>query len=208
MELWTPGVEDTTPSVSAALADGVSIVWPPEPVRFGHHLPHPSSGHPSASTVSALRDRSVHGPSAAGVTLIEVMVALIILTVGLLGVTALHGLGVKYGNRSYFRSQAVNQAYDILDRMRANPAGVATGQYMQSPSPTETGSNCLHSPCSISDFTSYDLVEWNTANNSLLPSGSGFVTTDGPTVSVVVSWQESGHSGKPETRIVRAAARL
>ena len=208
MEAWTPGVEDQTPPASPNFDGIATTTLRPDPAQFRHHLPHPSADHQLAGTLSARRTRANFSLNSAGVTLIEVMVSLIILTVGMLGIAALHGLGVKYGTRSYFRSQAVNQAYDILDRMRANPAGVSIGEYTRSSASEQAGHNCLHSSCSAADIAGYDLGQWNWSNSSLLPSGSGTVTTDGSSISVDVSWEESGHTGKTETINVRASARL
>ena len=151
----------------------------------------------------------VSGQNANGVTLIEVMVSLIILTVGLLGMATLHGLGTKTGNQSYFRTQAVHQVYDILDRMRANRSGTTSGYYARPASSSNSVGNCALSPCSISDIANFDLGEWNKANQSMLPSGSGTVTIEGSSISVEISWTENtGRDGKPESTSVRALARL
>lgn len=137
------------------------------------------------------------------------MVSLIILTMGLLGMATLHGLGVKTGNQSYFRTQAVNQVYDILDRMRANRAGTSSGYYAYSASSATSNGNCTLSPCSISDIAKFDLGEWDRANLSMLPSGSGTVTIEGSSVSVEIRWIENtGREGKSESKAVRAVARL
>lgn len=148
------------------------------------------------------------GRNCAGLTLIEIMVSLIILAVSLLGIAGLQGLSTRIGNNSYYRSQAVNQAYDILERMRANPVGVSGGSYRVDPSAKAASGSCLNTKCSASDLAAFDLGEWNAGNGALLPSGSGSVVVDGPEVSVVVSWIEASGYGKVETKSIMAVVRL
>lgn len=145
----------------------------------------------------------------AGITLIEVMISVIVLAVGLLGVAALHGLGAKYGNKAYFRSQAIAQAYDLVDRMRANPAGAAATNYIQSPMPSSYSSDCGSSACTASDLATYDLVTWNTNNGTLLPNGTGGVSISGSDVTVVVNWSEDANNdGTAETKSVTVTAQI
>lgn len=55
-----------------------------------------------------------------GVSLIEVLIAMLVLAIGLLGLAALQAQGLKFNNDAYFRSQATILAQDIMDRMRVN----------------------------------------------------------------------------------------
>ena len=144
-----------------------------------------------------------------GITLIEVMVSLVILAIGLLGLAALHGLGAKFGNRAYYRSQAISQAYDLVDRMRANIAGAAASDYVQSPMPSSYSSDCGAASCTASDLATYDLVEWNTANGALLPGGSGTVSMLGSDFTVVVNWlEDTNGDGVAETQSVTLTAQI
>ena len=58
-----------------------------------------------------------------GFSLIEVLVALFVLSIGLLGLAALQTTGLRFSHQSYERTQATLQAYDIIDRMRTNKSG-------------------------------------------------------------------------------------
>ncbi len=60
-----------------------------------------------------------------GMTLVEVLVTAVMISVGLLGVAALQLTSLKSNQESYVRSQAAMLAADLLDRMRANQAGFA-----------------------------------------------------------------------------------
>ncbi|MGV8919212.1 MAG: type IV pilus modification protein PilV [Pseudomonas sp.] len=56
-----------------------------------------------------------------GISLIEVMVALVVLAIGLLSVSMLQLNALKYSDSAMLHSQASFIAYDMLDRIRANP---------------------------------------------------------------------------------------
>ncbi len=55
-----------------------------------------------------------------GIGLIEVLVAVAVLSIGLLGIGALQGVSLRNNNNSYFRTQATMAANQILDEVRAN----------------------------------------------------------------------------------------
>src|ERR1700750_1982034 len=64
-----------------------------------------------------------------GMTLIEVLVTLVLISVGLLGVAALQLTSLRSNQEAFVRSQASALAGDILDRMRSNQAGTLNGDY-------------------------------------------------------------------------------
>ena len=98
-----------------------------------------------------------------GFTLIEVLVAMLVLAVGLLGLAGLQATSLRNNQSAYNRSQATQLAYDIADRMRANISGKATYTAML-PSAATAKSTCLSTPgCSIADMATNDLYEWNCA---------------------------------------------
>lgn len=124
-----------------------------------------------------------------GVTLIEVLVTIVILSVGLLGLAGMHFQGLKNNQSSYFRSQATILAYTALDVMRANRANAIDGDYdIALGTAAPTGS-------STSDI---DLVYWKNALQGSLPSGDGAIDCDTSTFvcNVIVQWDDSiGESG-------------
>ena len=65
----------------------------------------------------------------AGFTLLEVLISVLVLSVGLLGLAGLQATGLKTNHSAYMRSQAVSYGYDILDRMRANRLSALSGTY-------------------------------------------------------------------------------
>ena len=71
-----------------------------------------------------------------GFSLVELLVAILVLAIGLVGLAALQIAGVRSNQIAYYRSIATQFAYDMADRMRANPVGVADGAYnMGHPAP-------------------------------------------------------------------------
>ncbi len=55
-----------------------------------------------------------------GTTLIEVLVAVVVLSLGLLGLAALQGISLRSSSNAFNRTQATNLSYEILDQVRAN----------------------------------------------------------------------------------------
>ena len=64
-----------------------------------------------------------------GVTLIEVLVAIVITSIGILGFASLQFLGLNSNQSAYYRSQASFIASDLSERMRANIDGMNENQY-------------------------------------------------------------------------------
>lgn len=121
-----------------------------------------------------------------GFTLIEVLVTLIVLSVGLLSLAGLQVFGLRTSHSASLRTQATIQSYDIIDRMRANLRGVQNGNYDQ---PTQAGSAGVEKTaceaitgttngCSTQDMASHDLFKWNQAIADVLPGGVGVVCID------------------------------
>ena len=75
--------------------------------------------------------RTIGRGGQAGFTLIEVMVAVLILGVGLLGLALLQTMNVRFVQSANFRTQATNLGYELLDQVRANRVSMAayTGNY-------------------------------------------------------------------------------
>jgi type IV pilus assembly protein PilV len=156
-----------------------------------------------------------------GFTLVEVLVSLLVISIGLLGVAKLVLSAVKANDSAYFRGQATDLAYAILDNMRANRqyalnAGndyslVGYGAYAQ------PATMCNQVPalnCSPQQMADFDIYEWkqrlNAANNKVsasnpsgqiigaLPNGDGQIvfTFPGPAggqtlVTITVQWDDS-----------------
>lgn len=128
-----------------------------------------------------------------GFTFIEVLVAVLILALGLIGLAALQATGVKNIQTAYNRSQAIHMAQDIADRMRANPLAAATyadvnennaPDYGESTIPpgTQTAGACSSGSCTAAALAKADIGQWRSALLRSLPKGCGVVIrgTGGP----------------------------
>lgn len=71
-------------------------------------------------------NRRVHS---GGFSLIEVLVAILVLAVGMLGIAALQATALRNSQSSFERSQAVVESYSIIDAMRANRDAAIIGGY-------------------------------------------------------------------------------
>ena len=134
-----------------------------------------------------------------GFSLVEVLVALLVLSIGLLGLASLQTFGLKYNQQSYQRTQAVFQAYDIADRIRANPTGkanacydtVAAGATATAGACAVTFKNCESLSCTPNELANYDINMWNTANQNLLSLGKGSISTSNSRRTITITWIEN-----------------
>lgn len=115
-----------------------------------------------------------------GFTLIEVLIAVVILSIGLLGLAGLQTLALRQNTSSQSRSNAVELINDLADRMRANSTGVNANNY-NGGIPADPGFDCMTNlgatasgtECSAAEMATYDLFAWQTAVGQALPGGGG-----------------------------------
>jgi type IV pilus assembly protein PilV len=133
-----------------------------------------------------------HGPrgTGAGFSLIEVLVAIVVLSLGLLGMGALQTTGLAMTNSSLMRLKASYDAYELADRMRANQRAFdpALTGYLT----TVATANCTlgvsgslasdcgspGSSCTPQEIAQNDLCDWKNELALQLPAGQGTVCVD------------------------------
>ncbi len=148
-----------------------------------------------------------------GFTLLEVMIAVFVLAIGLLGVAALQMTGVKNNHTANIRTQATELTYNMADRIRANIDGVVAGNYLSNTAPgaafdciTNFTGTTIANKCSASEMAQADLDWWfalATASIPLVPgAGNTQITctdadaadadpcTRGSRVTILITWQE------------------
>ena len=138
-----------------------------------------------------------------GVGLIEVLIAVLVLSVGFLAAAQMQVKAMRYSQSAYFRSQANMMLKDIVDRMRSNRAGVLAGHYDNATITNDrTMPACVGDdlPCSPADLAAKDLYEWSAnlyppsaAVNAapLLPgSAGGSITPNSGVYDIAVQWVE------------------
>jgi type IV pilus assembly protein PilV len=157
--------------------------------------------------------RSIKRDQMSGFSMIELLVAVLVMGIGVLGITGLQVLSMQNNRAALLRGEAVHMAYDIMDRIRANP-GLDYALTMAATPPESP--NCLAVSCSAQEMRSFDHRVWkcllgnfNSHENCLdvrdpdewavlppadqqagLPAGNGSIEINGSIVTVTVRWQE------------------
>jgi type IV pilus assembly protein PilV len=120
-----------------------------------------------------------------GMTLIEALVALLVLSIGLLGVAGLQWQALRSNHGAHLRSQATILAHDIADRMRANRTDALDGAYVVDIGEVPGGAT-------LADL---DVVAWKQALAEILPAGDGRVemvevTPDQDVARITIQWTD------------------
>ena len=132
-----------------------------------------------------------------GVSLVESMIALLVISVGLLGIAALQITSVGQNSSALHHSQAVWAAYDMSDRIRANNSTFASYAGID----TDTGytQNCtgIANNCTSAQMVTADAADWVTMVSNL-PSGRGQIIVnpvDANELLIAVLWDDGGTPG-------------
>ncbi|WP_205744430.1 type IV pilus modification protein PilV [Dyella sp. M7H15-1] len=153
-------------------------------------------------------------PVQRGVTLVEVLVALLIFSVGLIGVVALLVMSARSSHAAYLRSQVTFLAQGMADRMQANPIAVWKGDY-NGTYPNGASQDCT-AGCTPQQLALHDKGIWSSQLTTFLPSdaqariicssaGLAYVPSSdqlalrppyGGSCKMSVSWTEQGVGAK------------
>jgi type IV pilus assembly protein PilV len=105
-----------------------------------------------------------------GITLIEVLIALLIFSIGLMGVAALLVISARSVHVAYLRTQVTFLAQSMADRMGANAIGVWKGYY--NGSYPGAGAQSCAGGCSPQQLAEHDKALWSSQLATFLPSGA------------------------------------
>ena len=126
-----------------------------------------------------------------GFTMVEALVALVVLAVGMLGMAGLYVTTLRSGSSAIYRMQAINLATDMADRIRANHN--ANLFYNDAPA----DNSCFGTAavdCTPEQMAQNDLFLWNAQLTQILPAGNGTVVAAGAsapyTYTITVNWTE------------------
>ncbi len=157
-----------------------------------------------------------HPARMSGFSLIEVLVALVVLSIGMIGIAAMQIEGLRFGQQAVIGTRAIGLASDMADRIRANPDARAvpnTGRpgdaYTAAPGNAAPGRMCADTKtvdvvgtgfCNPTQMAAFDIWQWKTALSgeagSGLPEGDGTIDyswSDGiATFEITVTWNERG----------------
>ena len=142
-----------------------------------------------------------------GFSLIEVMIAVIVISIGLLGLATLQGTSIRKNHESYLRSQATLLGHEIFDRMRANRSQAIAGQYdlllteTPAPSPKQCEDNgSAADECNAADMVIFDQDSWIQRVATSLPDGDAeissqiFFGSQRALITVAVQWGKESTS--------------
>ncbi len=147
-----------------------------------------------------------------GIALMEALIGVLLLSMAALAYAALQMRGLTGNASAMWRSKATLLAYEMADRLRANPTGVADGRYAALTAPTEAPACGANSACTPANMARLDHAQWSTALANDLPQGSGVVCLDatpddgvaaspacdgaGTVFAVKVFWSERGQPSR------------
>lgn len=147
--------------------------------------------------------------------MIELLVAVLVMGIGVLGITGLQMVSLQNNRGALLRAEAVLLAYDMMDRVRANPGQNYGGLALGAAPPAPT--NCAAGACSEAQMVAFDQASWKCSLGNYnthavcvglrgagvlpaataqpgLPNGDGAVALVGAApnqiVRVTVRWQE------------------
>ncbi len=112
-----------------------------------------------------------------GATLIEVLISLLILAIGLLGMSGLQTVSLRNTQSAYLRTQASIASNDIVERVRANLQGVEANSYNNIDGAATAACN-TQVGCGFAELAANDIAEWKAALATDFPSGTGTVCAD------------------------------
>jgi len=150
-----------------------------------------------------------------GFSLLEVLIALIVLSIGLLGHSKIQALGVRASSDANLRTEATFLANDMIERMRANRPSVTSDYYAGISYSTI---DCASAPakicsegtagsaadCTTTEMADEDAFNWFCDVTATLPNGGVAVSSAAGVYSVQVSWDGLDEDGNVVNRNVSA----
>ena len=140
-----------------------------------------------------------------GVTLIESLVALVVIALGILGILGVQMRTLTDTQTGVRRAQAIRLIEDMGERMKVNPNALANiNAYVTAFADTPTLPNCA-SGCNAAQLAAYDVAVWKRIVRENLPTGqasifvppaeSGLATGLGRQLGVMIAWRENERAG-------------
>ena len=146
-----------------------------------------------------------------GFTLLEVMIAMVIFSIGLLGLAGIQGVSLQSNNSAYMRTVAMQYSYNMADLIRTatDGDGVVDATYtdgfsssLPGTEPTDCIVNDATTNCSLSDMADFDIYHWKKSladKDRGLPSGRGTLTKNGDIFEIKIMWDENRTGTTAET---------
>lgn len=151
-------------------------------------------------------------PHQQGFSMLEVLIAVLVFSLGMIGLAGLLIFAIQSNHVAYLRTQATFLAQNMANRMGANPAGLWAGAY-NGTYPVAAASASCAAGCNPTELAAYDMEQWSTQLRTFLPNVSGNITCGtngisytptadqialrapyGGTCTMTLGWNEAGNA--------------
>jgi len=140
-----------------------------------------------------------------GQTFIEALIALVIMSIGILGIAGMQVLSLQQNRAALFRAEATQLANDLMDRVRVNTDITYTALIDADPTSAQS---CSVNSCTPVQMAAFDIAQWKCSINSVdsagvtysicgtygitgsLPLGAGSVALVTGVVEVTIGWSD------------------
>jgi len=136
-----------------------------------------------------------------GFTMVETLVALVVLAIGLLGIAALYLDSLRAGRTAIYRTQAVNLSADLADRIRSNRGAIASYVADYADVAVAIPACDTTAGCTAAELAATDLARWKAQVAQALPTGEGQVEVTAPALTgdpalyvITIRWTEVGQA--------------
>lgn len=147
-----------------------------------------------------------------GITLVEVLVTVLVTSVGILGLLSLQALSIKMTHDSFLRTQATFLARDIADRLLTNPDGdysITESQFLNlTTAPSQScASSIQDTNCSIAEMRNFDIYNWSQSAKNVLPNARITITAPGVGEllhTITIKWNDQADDGSEQSLVYKA----
>ncbi len=151
----------------------------------------------------------IGGPRQTGMSLVEVLVALLVLGIGVMGYAALQLNAVKMTEDTYARSQALAIARDLVERMRSNIEAADSYTAASAWTGDPVAQSCFAATpdatarlCTPANMAAADIYQIRQTAQTMLPNGAVSVASCSEVTCVTVAWSQTTPANCDETEIV------
>jgi type IV pilus assembly protein PilV len=142
------------------------------------------------------RNQLIQASAQRGFSIVEAMVALLVLSIGMLGIAGLYVTTLRASGSALYRTHAVNLAADMADRIRANPtAGNAYADDVGADNGCVANAPGIAAACNPAALAADDVFRWQQQISGVLPDTDGDPNTGPGTIDV--------DAGSPRTYTIR-----
>lgn len=145
--------------------------------------------------------------NSAGFTLLEVMIAMVIFSIGLLGLAGIQATAIQNNNSAYTRTVSMQLAYNMADVLRASTDN--TGNIIDTFDGVDTAipssaTSCVQKngagppSCTETDLANFEIFHWKKRIEKELASGLGSISKTGDIYTITIMWDDE-HTGATGT---------